>query len=259
METRRPVFAVLSLYLLLTACATAPNFHMLEEARPHLDQVDVFLVVAQDEIYAQIDQSNVAAAMGGGLIPALIDAAVESSRTKTAEQMMQPIRDGLINFDYAQVLADALDAGLKGVSWLHAGNLKLLRSDEKDQLQNLYNNSSASAILYITGDYSLSANMHSAVTVVNLALYPKSESLFTYREKPDKNGKPVDLSDNIYRNRVEHASILISDPDKKPEESAQMLADEGPGRIIDALNANARQVADLVKQDIAVPGSRDKK
>lgn len=248
---------ILSFLSMLSACANLPYNHLSAEARNQLAAVDVYLVVPQDEIYAQIDQSNVAAAGGGGLLLALIDAAVESSRTKSAEEIIQPVRDKMLNFDYADMLAGEINSALKSVTWLHAGDIQLLRSAEKDQLSDLYNKSRSSALLYITADYSLTSNFQAAVTKVSLALYPKTDSLSKYREREDKNATPTDFTDNIYRNSLESSTTVVSDSKKKKEEAAAEVAEASPGLLVDALTANARNIGRLIKEDIET-GKTDK-
>ena len=254
MKTRIPFLSVVSLLFLLSACATTPPFHHLEEAaRSQVSDVDVFLIVPQKEIYAQIDQSNVAAATGGGLLMALIDAAVDSSRTKTAEQIIQPIRDKLLNFDYADELGKEINTTLKNVGWLHARDIQLVRTttDEK-QTADLYAKSKASAVLFVSGNYSLTPNFHSVVTQVSLTMYPKSAALNTYKESDDKNSNPMDGTDNIYRNHFEYSTVLTTDPNMKKEDAAAAVAAASPGKLVDGLTDNARKIARMIGDDLMI-------
>jgi len=254
MKARIQFLAVVSLLILLSACATLPpNHHLVEAARGQVSDVDVFLLVPQKEIYAQIDQSNVAAATGGGLLMALIDAAVDSSRTKTAEQNIQPIRDKLLNFDYADELGKEINSVLKNVSWLHAHDIQLVRStiDEK-LIADLYAKSKASAVLIVTGNYSLVPNFHSVVTDVSLTMYPKSATLDAYKESNDKNSTPTDGSDNIYRNHFKNSTVLITDPNMKKEDAATAVAAASPGKLVDGLTDNARKIAKMIGDDIMI-------
>lgn len=68
-----------------TGCAPAPYKHLEQDARVHIQETDVVLAVPQEEIYGDINSSNMATAAGGGLLFALIDVMVESSRAKSAE------------------------------------------------------------------------------------------------------------------------------------------------------------------------------
>jgi hypothetical protein len=253
MQTRFGFISLFSLLVILSGCAATPTYnHLAAEARPLLNEVDVYLVVPQDEIYAQIDQSNVAAAGGGGLLLALIDVAVESSRTKSAEELIQPVRDKLLDYDYAQVLATEVNSTLKSIEWLHAKDVVLLRSAADAQLNDLYGKSSASAVLYMTADYNLTSNFQSAVTSISLALYPKAETLTGFKERKEKKTGFKDLMDNIYRNNFTHATILVNDPKVKKDDAAATVAGSSPALLIGALSDNAKNLGMKIKDDIVI-------
>src|SRR4051812_32436107 len=58
------------------------------------------VTVAQNEIAAGINESNLTGAMGGGLLFALIDAGVNNSRAKKAEASIVPVRDAIVDYGF---------------------------------------------------------------------------------------------------------------------------------------------------------------
>ncbi len=97
----------------LFGCA-APKPILNAENRGRLGTTDVVVQVALEEIYAQIVHSQASMYGGGGLILALIDAAVDNSRAKTAEKTVEPYRNALINYDYVARLEGELQKSLAG-------------------------------------------------------------------------------------------------------------------------------------------------
>ena len=101
--------------LFLSACASASRVALAPETRAQLGQVKTLACFDQQEMNASITPSNIAQFTGGGLIPALIDAGINSSRAKRAEAAVAPIRDALIGFDvsaeFNAALTQALGAG----------------------------------------------------------------------------------------------------------------------------------------------------
>ncbi len=234
--------------LLMTACAAPPFNHIEESARPHFESVDAYLTVPQEEIYAEIDPSNTTQAAGGGLIFAIIDTAVNHSRTNTAEELIQPIRDNLIQYDFGQVLADEIDSRLKSIDWMNARDLKLERSQDKDSFIEKFQESDASAILFITADYKLKPKFDALETTASVIMFPCIEALMAYQESGDNDDNPVEQKDNIYRNDFSKTIRLPSKKDK--EKSAALLAQNDSTVVWNALVASAGIIADRLKEDL---------
>ena len=234
--------------LLITACASNPTNYIDMEARQHIDEVDAYLAVTQDEIYADIVRSNTAVAAGGGLIFALIDSAVDNSRTKSAEELITPIRNALIDVDYAEFLQASIEENLKDIVWMGVNKVQLERSVGDGQILNKVEESEVSAVLFMTADYKLSANFDSIITSVSLIMFPNKEDLFKFKEQLDNNKNPVDQEDNIYRNTVVVTTPLGVGGTK--EYNAGQLAEDNGEKLIKMLQENASMVALEILNDI---------
>ena len=112
------VVALLIAFVPMLAFGCAPAMHVPLKADDALkiQQTRVHALVAQDEINAVIEQSNVAAAGGGGLLLALVDVAVESHRTARAAKLMEPIRKEVSDFDFRAQLDDPLRKTVAGLT-----------------------------------------------------------------------------------------------------------------------------------------------
>lgn len=248
--------SILLLMALASACATTQSNHIDQEAREHIDKVDTYLAVTQDEIYAEIVRSNTTAAAGGGLLFALIDMSVDNSRTKSAEDLIKPIRDSLIDFDYAELLQANIEEKLKDIDWMTINKVNLERSVGDGHILKKIKKSNGSAVLFMTADYKLTPNLDGVKTSISLIMFPNKESLYKFKEKLDGNENPVDNADNIYKN-----NIVVNIPlglNGKKEENAKQLASTKAKEIRRALEKSAKQIAQDIVNDMQMDEPKKK-
>lgn len=251
------LLVLFSFVVSMTACATQPYNHIDREARAHFESVESYLVVPQDEIYADIQRSNITGMMGGGLLWALVDASVDNSRTKDAETAIAPIRNKLLNYDFAEILATNINTKLMGVDWLNSTQLVLERARPEDFVAKKYEACNASAILFINADYKLSDDFGQVITSVNMEMFANVAELKKYREGTDDNQNPVDTKDNIYRNIIT-VSIPLGVEGKKKEIVEKLVSDECSA-VKTALEESAKQIAEKIYNDIMLDETADKK
>ena len=77
----------------------------------------VHVNVAQPELGAAINPSNVTGAMGGGLIGAMIDSSIQANRSDQAEVGITPIRATLFDFDVDAIAIETTDSVIAGLPW----------------------------------------------------------------------------------------------------------------------------------------------
>jgi hypothetical protein len=96
--------------LCLSACAP---FHkpLLAESRAKIRDVDVRIVVPQETFMFTAQTPGVSAALGGGLIPALIDSGVQQSRQKEMHAEVEAVVGPLLAYDYRAEAKAALASG----------------------------------------------------------------------------------------------------------------------------------------------------
>lgn len=95
----------------LQGCAPMLNKALTAENRTRVRDVDVQVLMPQETVIFSADSPNVSAALGGGLIGALIDASVQKSRQEAMSAEMGLFLDRLADIDFRgeskAALADA--------------------------------------------------------------------------------------------------------------------------------------------------------
>lgn len=100
------------------AAAQRRNVSILpESARSVEGGRAVHVNVAQPELAAAINPSNVSAATGGGLIGAMIDSSVQANRSGRAEIGITPIRATLFDFDVDELAIETTNAVTSRLPW----------------------------------------------------------------------------------------------------------------------------------------------
>jgi hypothetical protein len=244
----------LLLILLITGCSSLPHNHLEKNARIHIKETDIVLAVAQEEIIGEIESSNAAAATGGGLLGALIGVMIDNSRAKKAEKAVTPVRDKLIDYDYANILANELDEKIKQVDWLKANNLQLERSINNTWVNDKVNATSASAILLMQAKYYFTPDLSALQTEVALMMFPNTAALNEYKEKADVKADVIESNDNIYRNNIISSTTLFEGKSKKEN---QLELEKGDGtNIKEALHKNAKEIAIKIYEDLNMDGEK---
>jgi len=104
----------------MAAQAGPANNFVAEGARNVAGGRTVLVVLPQAEIKSNIVDSKIAMAAGGGLLMALIDAGVNSSRAKKAEEAILPVRSALMGFDADTLAVGTTDKALASLEWFGA-------------------------------------------------------------------------------------------------------------------------------------------
>lgn len=113
------------LAVLLSACGTVPTRVALDPATSaRLTQVHVYDVVPQDEVIVRAAANGASAALGGGLIGALIDSKVNESRQNTIQSTLNPFYAAVDDFDFRSRFAKALDGALRADTPLKFGPIE---------------------------------------------------------------------------------------------------------------------------------------
>jgi hypothetical protein len=204
---------------ILSSCA--PNVHKPLEslAKEQISTTDAYLIIEQQEINANIDQSNVTAAMGGGLIAALIDASINNSRAKEAEKLMKPIRDSLIDFQFDKYLMEQLQKQMSSVEWMNLKSLQLKKDFSEESISGFFKDSSASVVLYVQTNYYLTPDFKDLKVLSKVYMLPNNEELRKFRDVSSDDQLQNSILENaIYKNIFEFSDT--SDSEIQTKESA---------------------------------------
>jgi len=131
----------------LLGCASPRIIPMTEGAASKIKSTEAILVLSQQEIAAEINPSAVAAAGGGGLLLALVDVAVNKSRADDAEAAIAPIKNALLDYDFAKQLRVALEEELRRLAWINLQSLRTVSSQDTKKIDGEVAASAATAVL----------------------------------------------------------------------------------------------------------------
>ncbi len=242
----------------ISGCATVREYNRIDaEMRPEIKKMETVLIVKQSELGSDIDQSNISTVTGGGLIPALIDAGINSKRTKKAEALIGPIRDKLIDYDFATKLEGELEGQMKSVNIKGADDVKLVRAEDKQFRQTTLSGSDSDIVMFIDAGYKLSPDFDTVTATANVMAYPVKPSFNPYKEKPNSNEKLAEHKDNVYRNTFKVDTSLDVSGDK--ESNAAALAQMPPEKLTEVFDAAAKKLATQIVHDFKIDDTYEKK
>ncbi len=170
--TNRGAFIVGLMALSVSAASHAsgpPNF-VPDAVRTAAAEWGVDSVVPQAEIKTEINESKSAMVAGGGLLFAMIDAGVNSSRTKKAEAAVQPLRDALAGYNFDDDARDSTGLALSSVPWLKVTEQRLTKDDSQPGLLGVLDSLPTSRLLIADYGYSLSPTGDEMVIHVALSI-----------------------------------------------------------------------------------------
>ncbi len=170
------LIAILSLALLLGACAAPMRSSLTPEQRSKITELSAYVFVVQDEVIAAVRPSNVSVGLGGGLIGAMIDSSVTNDRVKESQQQLGPFYASIEDVDYRKLFNESLEQGLSGYPIKVGKYTTSPRALSNAKLLQLRNDlQPGQALLAISTQYSLSMDFRSF----------DSESVVTIWFKPD--------------------------------------------------------------------------
>ncbi|KVG22013.1 hypothetical protein [Burkholderia ubonensis] len=170
------LIATLFIALLLGACAAPMHSSLTPEQRGKITELTAYVVVVQDEVIAAVQPSNVSAALGGGLIGAIIDSKVTNNRVNESQQALGPFYAAIEDVDYRKEFNDSIERGLAGYPIKVGKFTTTTRALSDGKLTQLRNDlQPGQALLIIVPRYALSMDFRSF----------DSESVVTIWLKPD--------------------------------------------------------------------------
>jgi len=234
---RLPHFPSFIFIIIFIAGCNTSRIALKPEHQAQLTSSETIIEVRQTEIYAEIEDSQIATATGGGLIPALIDAAIEHKRTKTADTLIQPIRNQLSDYDFGLEFKDTFESRVHAIDWLHSANVEvageITPSDITERL-----NKSGPAILTLQSNYYVTPKFDGVIVEANISLYLPGVSDHN-RKKP----KPV------YRNQFTSEESLAESEKASKKLNAVYMA-ENTAWLNDALKNGCSRIIDKFVADI---------
>ncbi|OQW33496.1 MAG: hypothetical protein A4E19_03640 [Nitrospira sp. SG-bin1] len=205
-------------------------------------------MATQKEIVADIEKSQVAMYTGGGLIPALIDVAVENSRANSAEDAVRPIRDALLDYEIGTELHKALGTRLEAVPWLHVKKIEVVHDNRPKQVTSLLAASSEDALLLLIPTYALTSDFSTLKFDTEVRVVPRAAHLLPSEVGDDAEKRMAPL----YKTKISHHVPLTVQGNSKTD-VANAWASDGGKRIKEALQQSISRTADQIIEALSHP------
>ena len=242
---RRSITGLAALLLtssVLAGCATTPEHVPLSaQARAGLSSTEVVLPVPQSEIYIDVPASQVSRATGGGLLPALIDAGIDSARASKASKDVTPLRNAAADFSFDQAFSDAFKA-VAASDGVHVDGVRVVK--DLTTLDQAITGSKSGSVLVAGANYHLANDGGSLWIEVRAALYHAGAAP---AGASDAHASAV--ANALYRNTFWFTINLPHPSAKRDENLGAWAADHGELLRTD-LKRGAAKLGQLIVADL---------
>ena len=245
-------FAVLASLIALGGCATTPHAPLPSMARDKISSTDVVLPIRQSEIYVFVPNSQISAATGGGLLFALVDAAVDSVRTSKAEDAVKPLRDSLVDFNFDESFQGELKKSLSEVPWIHLADVRVIKEVTNNSMDEALTGSKSGAVLFAAPDYHLSNDANLLVLKVTVSLFPNDDALRALSKNKSNSGAKTAMEKALYRNTFTFSTKIPGTASDRDANMKVWSADNGAAARA-ALNRGAAKLAVMLAEDLQKP------
>jgi len=251
--------ALVSLCAAVGATAAEHKNILSEQARAVDGGRSVQVLVAQEEIKSDINQSNIVVATGGGLLGALIDAGINSERAKKAEAAIQPVRAALAGYDVDALAQATTSNAIAKTPWFQPRSSAFGRDTTILGKSAALDASPTAQVAFFEYAYDTSPDFSSIR--VSMTVQMASKAIPTGK-KPEFRLQPKALA---YAQTVTSVVSLAS-PSKVATENAAQWAADGGKLARKALAAGFDEVGLLIPRaltlseaDLTAMSAKDKK
>lgn len=208
--------------------------------------VAVRVEVAQAEIKSDINPSNVAVATGGGLLGALVGAAIDSAKAKKAETLITPLRDALTGFDVDALAIDTTKAEMADLPWIGASAASFSKDTSRASQSAYLDTIAGTKLALVSYSYDLSPDFSSVRVVEHISIANKAAT--------GSEGTPVKPLDRLADRNLEYSqtvSSIVTLPNAtKKEENASAWAADGGKRARAALTTAFAELNRLTRKSL---------
>lgn len=223
-----------------SGCATG-RVALSPEKRDTIQSTRSVIGLQNDEIRGEINKSKISNATGGGLVPILIDAAVDHSRTKKSEEAIVPVRRVLADFRPGDQLANRLSADLRRLTWLKTNVVESTLLEEKSFFPALMETTRESHLLLLETSHALTPDFAEVKVTVKATVHPVSDG---------RSWKAIYLNEFAYQKRLPGLEGKVD----RHYAAERWAADDGDllrAYLAEGLN----EIAAMLVHDISDPSS----
>lgn len=157
----------------LQACVSPPTYTpMTSKTQADIQSLQVYNLVAQDEVRPAVEVSNVSGALGGGLLAAAIDASINDDRSNDARQLTNQFYFLTEDIDYRQLIAQSINPVLS--AFRHQDPAATASAEvlpDAEIKQRVATLKTGESFMFITSHYAFHDNFKVLQTVTSAYLY----------------------------------------------------------------------------------------
>lgn len=229
------IFALAS--VLLQGCVTGDKrTPFTAQTVQSITSANSYNLVIQDEVRPAVDISNVAGAMGGGLIGAIVDSSINKSRNRSAQEVMNEFYALTQDHDFRAHVAADFNAALASALPLKVAQApaEFILLSNKARAQRINKLAAGEVLIYSSSFYGFVDNSKELVT----------ESVVYVYAKPAKRTKSVKP---IYFNRF----VYLSESKGSGPEDSISLWSANKGEVFrEEIRKSTAAVAELIAMDM---------
>lgn len=221
-DVRRAALPAL-ICLALTGCAgLAPTQRMTKDVAAAVQPVEVKIGIKQPELYADFEPSTAGqvAAATCGAIPGLgillaaacggvagaVDASVNAERAKTADEIVRPLKDEVVDVKFDDMMSAALEQALRGVPGMKVSALAVTKTVEPKAYEESFRASTSNGVMFVNIDYRISRDFSTLEISASGQIYPRSAEARKVAGLPEvlpaANEPALGLQNSAYRSNV---------------------------------------------------------
>jgi len=248
----RTIITVITITFLLVACGGGANFRvkMPKKAIPHVHSSNVLININQKKIYAQIKRSNITQYTGGGLIPALVDVAVETSRQSDADDALIPVNEVLNNYHFNQKIVNGLTDKLKKIAWLKLDSVSKSSATNDDEKLAERKKNAGNLVIDIQTSYYLGIDFRTLIIETVVIGYPNDSSLTKLAYDEVDN---IDVN-VLFRNKYTSRSYLFVPFGASLTDAGKLLASNNGEEIFKAMDTAIAEMLESLAVGLEAEG-----
>jgi len=236
-------FAIFSLgaIVVLSGCA-APRYIAIEkDVQESISSSDVHIAKANELMSAQIECSQVSTYTGGGLLPALVDVAINASRQEDADTALNPVQEHMQKIDINKTLQDNLIPIFKGTDWLRSKSINISETMDQFEIEKLVDQTQSDSVLFVRFAYELTPTF----SILKGTLYVE---LYAAKDMNEKTKK----GDIIFKNDVNTSRFLHHARHTMKENAETWCKDDGQYLVL-TLNSMIRELSEKMAFELKNP------
>ena len=231
---------------MLAGCITPlPPGRSFDAANRSVSSRDAVVIVGQSEVNVQVNPSNAAAATGGGLIGALIQAGIDQYHASSAEDSVKPVRAALVDYDFDKSAMSKTQDACSKIDWLAVSNTSYTKDETDDNYTKILDASKADQVMFNLINYKFSYDFTSLEVNMLSAAYSKASAV------GETAHDRMSLKNALYYHRFKYQSYLPT-PGSDKDANAAKWADNQGALARTALETGLAQVTQELANDLRV-------